>query len=101
MPPLDSWLMSQRLQVGGRLRSLREWRNLRQPRLAELAGVSRDTVYRVENATRALSADAAYLLSRALGVPVTWLFTDDWTQPGGGGTGSGEWSDDPPPTRQP
>ena len=93
--------MSHRLQVGGRLRSLREWRDLRQPHLAERAGVSRDTVYRVEGGTRALNADAAYLLARALRVPVIWLFSDDWSNTPEGGYGGGEWPDDPPPIRHP
>ncbi len=72
--------MSQRLAVGDRLRRLREWRNLRQPDLAERAGLSRCTVYRAELGTSALTADQAHLFARVLNVPVEWLFADDWTR---------------------
>ncbi len=86
----DPWLMSQRLAVGDRLRRLREWRNLRQPDLAERAGLSRYTVYRAELGTSPLNADHAHLFARALSVPVEWLFADDWTR-----------SDDPSDVPQP
>lgn len=82
--------MSQRLQVGAHIRSLRRERNLTQERLAERAGVSRDTVIYAENGIKAASLDTLHLFARALGVPVTWLFVDGWTTPSGGGSGGGE-----------
>jgi transcriptional regulator with XRE-family HTH domain len=69
--------MRQRLQVGSRIRSLRLDRNLTQERLAERAGVSRDSVIYAENGTKAVSIDILHLLGRALGVPVTSLFTEE------------------------
>lgn len=81
--------MSQRLQVGARIRSLRLDRNLTQERLAERAGVSRDTVIYAETGRKAVSLDVIHLLAQALGVPVTLLFADDSTTPGGGGFGGG------------
>jgi transcriptional regulator with XRE-family HTH domain len=89
--PIDPWLMSQRLAVGDRLRRLREWRNLRQSGLAELVGLSRYTVYRVELGTVSMTADQAHLFARALDVPVGWLFTDVWIR-------SDDPSDVPRPT---
>lgn len=89
--PIDPWLMSQRLAVGSRLRQLREWRNLRQPGLAELSGVSRFTVYRVELGDQSLTGDQAFLFARALDIPVCWFFTDDWSRR------PGDPGDAPPP----
>ena len=82
--------MAHRLQIGSRVRSLREWRNLRQPGLAERAHLSRDTIWRIENGVRPMDADQAHLIARALAVPVTWLFADDWSHEPGGGAGGGE-----------
>ena len=82
--------MSQRLQVGARVRSLRRHRNLTQETLADRAGVSRDTIVYAENGTKAASIDTLHLVARALAVPVSWLFVDDWTTTDGGGPGGGE-----------
>lgn len=101
LPDIDPWLMSRRLQVGSRLRSLRESRNLRQAHLGERASLSRDTIWRIENGTRAVDSDQAHLIARALGVPVAWLFSDDWEWPPGGGAEGGEWADWPKPVRYP
>lgn len=69
--------MSQRLQVGARIRSLRLDANLTQEKLAERAGISRDSVIYAENGTKAASIDNLHLLARALRVPITRLFVDD------------------------
>lgn len=76
-PAIDPWLQRQRLQVGARIRSLRLDANLTQERLAERAGVSRDTIIYAENGTKAASIDTLHLVARALGVPVVSLFTEE------------------------
>lgn len=81
--------MSQRIQVGARIRSLRLDRNLTQERLAERAGISRDSIIYAETGRKAASLDNLHLIARALGVPITWLFVNDGTTPDGGGSGGG------------
>ncbi|WP_053799734.1 helix-turn-helix domain-containing protein, partial [Streptomyces rimosus] len=53
MPPQDhpTWLLDERRALGDRIRERRMRQNLTQERLAERAGVSRDTVQRIERGT--------------------------------------------------
>lgn len=88
-PAVDPWLMSQRLQVGARIRSLRLHRDLTQEKLAERARVSRDTIIYAETGRKAASLDTLHLVADALGVPVSRLFVDDETTSGGGGADPG------------
>jgi len=61
--------------VGSRLRSLRKKRGLSQPKLAEAAGVSVDTIYRIEKGRDQDPRLPTYArLAEALGVPVGDLF---------------------------
>jgi transcriptional regulator with XRE-family HTH domain len=84
--PVPAWILRRRLQVGSRIRSLREHRGYTQPDLAHHAGISRDTVFRAENGTYALKIDQAFLMAHALNVPVDWFFRDDWVLPDGDAT---------------
>ena len=54
---------------GRRIRHLRKDRQLSQERLGEMAGLDRQTVNRLENASHAISTAHLGALSRALGVP--------------------------------
>ncbi|KOT80635.1 hypothetical protein ADK48_21110, partial [Streptomyces rimosus subsp. rimosus] len=53
VPPQDhpTWLLDERRALGDRIRERRMRQNLTQERLAERAGVSRDTVQRIERGT--------------------------------------------------
>lgn len=69
------WALEQRRRVGDRVRGLREERGLSQERLAELAGMSRHTVYRIELAEYGTSIDNLALIARALRVEMGALFS--------------------------
>ncbi|MGW3428862.1 helix-turn-helix transcriptional regulator [Streptomyces melanosporofaciens] len=72
--PLPDWVLQQRRRVGDRVRDLREERGLSQERLAELTGLSRHTVYRIELAQYGTSVDHLALIARALRVEIVALF---------------------------
>ncbi|MCO8308246.1 helix-turn-helix transcriptional regulator [Streptomyces sp. RKCA744] len=73
--PLPDWVLQQRRWVGDRVRDLREQRGLSQERLAELTGLSRHTVYRIELAQYGTSIDHLALIARALRVEIGSLFS--------------------------
>lgn len=58
-----------------------------------MVDADRKVINRLETGVTALTIDQAAYIARALGVPLAWLFVDDWTTPAGGGPGGGE-----PPT---
>lgn len=63
---------------GRRVRRLRRERHLSQETLGQLAGVDRQTVNRLENASHAISTARLGGLARALGVPAGELMpTED------------------------
>lgn len=70
---LPPWLLQERRALGGRIRTAREARGWTQPRLAERAEISRDSVYRTELGTRAASIDILLRIARALDVPLGHL----------------------------
>jgi transcriptional regulator with XRE-family HTH domain len=74
--PLPPWVLREREQVGRRIREVRRERGLSQEKLAELAGLGRHSVYRVELGTHSGSIDAVLLIAKALGVPPTRFFRD-------------------------
>ncbi|OMI34023.1 helix-turn-helix transcriptional regulator [Streptomyces sparsogenes] len=73
--PLPDWVLQQRRRVGDRIRLLREERTLSQEQLAELTGLSRHTIYRIELAQYGTSVDNLALIARALGVETVALFS--------------------------
>lgn len=79
-----------REQVGDRLRSLRRSQGLSQRTLADRVGIDVRSIGALENGRKAVTLDAILDIADALGVPITWLFADDWTTPPGGGSGGGE-----------
>ncbi|MFI0768646.1 helix-turn-helix transcriptional regulator [Streptomyces sp. NPDC021218] len=72
--PLPDWVLQQRRRVGDRVRDLREERGVTQEKLAELTGLSRHTVYRIELAQYGTSVDHLALIARALRVEIVALF---------------------------
>lgn len=62
---------------GRRVRHLRLHRQLSQKRLAELAGVDRQTINRLENASRAITSASLCALAKALGVAPAELMPTD------------------------
>jgi transcriptional regulator with XRE-family HTH domain len=74
--PPPEWLLEQERRIGRRIRDVRVWRGLSQEKLAERAGISRYTVYRLELAQA--SPPIAHLLriAHALDVHPTVLLED-------------------------
>ncbi|MEU2962995.1 helix-turn-helix domain-containing protein [Streptomyces albidoflavus] len=75
MPPQDhpTWLVDERRTLGDRIRERRMWRNLTQEKLAEAAGVSRDTVQRIERGTNDPRYSDLARIARALDTPLAEL----------------------------
>ena len=63
----------ERTTIGARLRRARGLRALTQAELADLTGISRNTVSRLENDVTPLSARHAVALAQGLGVDLEWL----------------------------
>ena len=61
-------------RLGNRLRVARAERRLSQEQLADLAGVTRQTISSIENAQYGPSALLAFILAKRLDKPVTDLF---------------------------
>jgi transcriptional regulator with XRE-family HTH domain len=66
-PPSDR-VQRERLRIGRRIATARLHTNLTQEGLAERAGLSRDTVYRVETGVRSARLDWLILIADALEV---------------------------------
>ncbi|MFG3051932.1 helix-turn-helix transcriptional regulator [Kitasatospora sp. NPDC048239] len=76
MPPSDApaWLLHLRLQVGRRIMAARLAQGLSQEDLAEMADLSRHTVYRAETGSHGTSTDAILRIAVALRVSPSSLF---------------------------
>ena len=61
-----------------RLRRLRREADLSQQKLADLSGVSRVTIARIEAASQSPKLDTIQKLASAMGYPVQALMMDDW-----------------------
>ncbi|MEU3507714.1 helix-turn-helix transcriptional regulator [Streptomyces longwoodensis] len=64
--PLPDWVIASRRRIGDRVRAVRTERRLTQERLAELAGLDRKTVNRIEQGTHGTSIDHLALIAHAL-----------------------------------
>ena len=62
------------MRLSNRLRVARAERRLSQERLAEMAGVTRQTISAIETGQYSPSARLAFMLARRLGLAVTDLF---------------------------
>ena len=80
IPQIDRDLVPERVAIGRNVRSIRDWRDLRQEALAEATGVHAVQISRVENGATGVGVDTYILLARGLRVPLHWLFTSDWPQ---------------------
>ncbi|MGW1433384.1 helix-turn-helix domain-containing protein [Streptomyces sp. NPDC002431] len=70
------WLDDERRRLGARIRERRMWCNLTQEGLAHLAGISRDTVQRIEHATNNPRLSDLLRIARALDTPLADLLRE-------------------------
>jgi DNA-binding XRE family transcriptional regulator len=87
--PIDPQVLRERLRVGAIIRSLREWRDLRQEGLEQLSGVSWRHISRIENGDTNAGIDSYIKIARALNVPLSSLFDGTPETTIGGGSGGG------------
>ena len=71
-PPPD-WVLVRRRVIGARIREARLYANLTQEKLAELAGMDRQAVNRIEQGHASPLLDNLIRLADALGVPLAEL----------------------------
>lgn len=71
-PPPD-WILARRRALGDRIREERTARKLSQERLAELAGLDRQAINKIELGRQAVLIDNLFRIARALGVPLADL----------------------------
>lgn len=71
--PLPDWVPARRRQIGDRIRAARTTRRLSQEKLAELIGLDRKTVNRIEQGAHATSIDHLLLIADGLDVPLADL----------------------------
>lgn len=74
-PPPD-WVLTRRRAVGDRIRTVRLDRDLTQERLAELAGLDRQSVNRIEVGVASPRLDSLLRIADALDVSVAALVVD-------------------------
>ncbi|MEU7416667.1 helix-turn-helix transcriptional regulator [Streptomyces antibioticus] len=72
-PPPD-WILARRRALGDRIRETRNDRKLSQEKLADLAGLDRQAVNRIELGHQAALVDNLFRIARALDVPLRDLF---------------------------
>lgn len=71
-PPPD-WVLARRRVIGARIREARLYANLTQEKLAELAGMDRQSVNRIEQGHASPLLDNLIRLADALGTPLADL----------------------------
>ena len=71
--PLPARVLARRQAIGDHIRAARTERKLTQEMLAELVGVDRKTVNRIEQGTHATSIDHLILIADVLDTPLTDL----------------------------
>ncbi|MGJ5831450.1 helix-turn-helix domain-containing protein [Streptomyces ossamyceticus] len=69
-PPPDDWVFDRRRAVGEQIRAARLRANLTQEKLAELAGLDRQAVNRIEQGRASAKLDNLIRVSYALDVPL-------------------------------
>lgn len=67
------WILAARRAVGDRIRDTRIWRNLTQEKLAELTGIDRSTIQRIERGTSDAKVSHLLRIARALDIHVAEL----------------------------
>ncbi|MFI2078447.1 helix-turn-helix domain-containing protein [Streptomyces triculaminicus] len=71
--PLPDWVITRRRAVGNRIRAVRLDQNMTQERLAELAGLDRQAVNRIEAGSASPRLDSLLRIAYALDVPLAQL----------------------------
>jgi transcriptional regulator with XRE-family HTH domain len=71
--PLPARVLARRQAIGDHIRAARTERKFTQETLAELVGVDRKTINRIEQGTHATSIDHLILIADALDTPLTDL----------------------------
>lgn len=80
-------VLARRREIGARIRDIRRCRAHSQEHLAELAGLSRQSIYRVELGQRSAHLDWLIQIADALEVPLAELVREDDEAPDAGGAG--------------
>lgn len=68
--PLPDWVLTRRRAIGDAIRAARTERCLSQEKLAELAGLDRKTINRIEQGTHSTYLDHLLLIADALDIPL-------------------------------
>jgi transcriptional regulator with XRE-family HTH domain len=71
--PLPDWVLTRRREIGARVRAARERQKLSQEKLAELVGLDRKTINRIEQGAYSTLIDHLVLIAQALEVPLADL----------------------------
>lgn len=71
--PPPTWILARRRALGHRIREVRSTRKLSQERLAELAGMDRQAINRIEQGHQAALVDNLFRIAWALDVPLADL----------------------------
>jgi transcriptional regulator with XRE-family HTH domain len=74
-PPPD-WVLGRRRVIGDQIRAARREAGLSQEKLAELAGMDRQSINRIEQGHQAALIDNLIRIADALGVPLAELVRD-------------------------
>lgn len=70
---MPDWVITRRRQIGDKVRATRTGRKLTQETLAELTGLDRKTINRIEQGTHGTNIDYLLLISAALDAPLSEL----------------------------
>jgi len=71
--PTPDWVLARRRAIGDRIREVRRDANLTQEKLAELAGMDRQAINRIEQGHQAAIVDNLIRIADALDVPLADL----------------------------
>ena len=77
---VDGIALEGRRRFAERLRDLRRKSDLSQQKLAELSGVGRVTITRIEAASQSPRLETAQRLANSMGYPIQALLMDDWKE---------------------
>ena len=73
MPIPSDWVLARRQAISDRIRAVRRQQGLSQERLAELAGMDRQAINRIEQGHQAALIDNLIRIAAALDVPLAEL----------------------------
>ena len=72
-PPLPAEVTMSMLKGEGRLKALRNWRDVGQVKLADDIGTSQGFISDLENGRRSMTKDVRKRIAKSLSIPVEWL----------------------------